>query len=105
MCNDQRELWLNRSNFVDRGGKLRFETGKRTGFGGENAPHGFGAKPTRATNHSVDMALDRAGGGYPLQDAYRKQLAISGEGVVTGPEMSVRRATGCCVLRERRVIW
>ena len=104
MCNDERELWFNGCHYVDRGGRLRFMTGKRTGFGGENAPHGFGAKVTRAANHSVDGALDNAGEGYELQAAYRRELARRGDEAFEAPAMTVRQSRGCCVLRGRDIL-
>jgi hypothetical protein len=84
---------------VNKSGLLKFLTGERTGFGGENAPHGFGAKVTRGANHSVDEALDRAGTGYELQDAYRRELAKRGAEDFVAPDMTVLRKRGCCVLR------
>jgi len=104
MCNDERELWFNGCHYVDRSGVLRFMTGERTGFGGENAPHGFGAKVTRATNHSVDAALDRAGDGYQLQAAYRRELTLRESETFEAPAMTVRRQRGCCALRGRDLI-
>ena len=104
MCNDERELWFNGCHYVDRGGRLRFMTGERTGFGGENAPHGFGAKVTRAANHSVDGALDRAGDGYELQAAYRRELARRKGEAFEAPAVTVRENRGCCVLRGRDIL-
>ena len=78
MCNDERELWFNGGNWVDRNGNLKFATGLRTGFGGENAPHGFGAKVTRACNYSIDQSLDKSGRGYELQHRYRRVVKEKG---------------------------
>ena len=104
MCNDECELWFNGCHYVDQSDELRFMTGERTGFGGENAPHGFGAKVTRSTNHSVDAALDRAGEGYELQGAYRRELVLRKSEEFEAPAMTVRRRRGCFALRGKDLI-
>ena len=100
MHNDQRELWFNGANFVDKQGKLRFGTGLRTGFGGEDAPHGFGAKATRAGNYSVDQSFDRAGEGYELQHEYRRAVREKGVTEVGRQTNRLRNAKGSAVTAD-----
>jgi hypothetical protein len=76
MANDRRQLWYNGFPLFDpkQPAKFMFGTNLRTGFGGEDAPHGFGGKETRVVNYSIDQAVDRSGARYRLQAIWRNTL-------------------------------